>query len=533
MTTNGSTGRIVRSLILMLAVTIGGFGSLAHAEPAESYVPYVQPGWGNGADPEPNTEYDTSFMWSGPTTTQSRLYLDAFVVQEGGSDTSMPAAGTVGAVYRVFAFFGVWKDCNRDHVIGAPGALEYATLALLDHSSCPVAQPPEPPSYPYPNYNDGHTVRELQWILSTEASARLEQDGIYGAPTGRVWAKLGRPYDTEHAVEETSVEVPGIVRPVRVLQHGGNQRLELTFQQNVPATAEGTPVGMGAQSADPSRIGGAALCSAGLCTGWWSDPFVVEPEDADAILAGISDLKVTVFGHGYAGTYAKGIVSPGGSLLDQGRPGNMYEVRDTDRFGEANIASCRDACVRAPPPPTIDFLSEPDTTKVGIGHTCDPGSVSFVCEAPDCMGTPGLDAPCAESSTCFAYVQEVCVAGVNQRKVGIAANDALRGVSQEDIVPALHLVSSFDVAIGGDCAAHDVGVACNYRPSGPECIDLGNLFAPARDCGTPAFTCPGYAAQTCTGAVLVNCERSPRPSLVCPVACDAPRTVGLNACGRW
>lgn len=117
------------------------------------------------ATQEPSTTFDTpGRMWQDPTSApwSERVYLDV---------TYAPTPAS-GALPRLEATLGAWRDCNQDGYIGLAGSDAYATFLLLDMSSCP----------PGSRHNDGATVHEVLWIGPGLAYPHIDDPGA------RVWA---------------------------------------------------------------------------------------------------------------------------------------------------------------------------------------------------------------------------------------------------------------------------------------------------------------------------------------------------------
>lgn len=112
---------------------------------------------------EPSTSYDTgAYIWqSPPQGPAERVYF---------SGNWLPLSPD-GLLHVVVAYFGFWRDCDRDGYIGsgAAGVETYPTILLLDDSECPAGS----------QYNSGGTVTEFRWIGPGSNG--------FDDPTAQVW----------------------------------------------------------------------------------------------------------------------------------------------------------------------------------------------------------------------------------------------------------------------------------------------------------------------------------------------------------
>lgn len=246
------------------------------ADPLASYVPDGT-GWGNGIDAEPNTEYDfaSDLMWRGADQDRNghRAYLDAFLIPVGTGDASTRTTGAVGPMYRVFAYFGLWKDCDLDQTIGtaAGHALTYSSMQLPSNAPCQDGD----------IHNRNSIVNELIWVTH---DGRSDLDNEYWG-YAEVWAKIrnvGDDYDTHAAFPTDDPGIPGGLIPAR--------RIELSYHRPIlndvseiddnGGEAIADVVGTSSTSllgaADTARgPAGAACIGDAACQGWWSEPFVL------------------------------------------------------------------------------------------------------------------------------------------------------------------------------------------------------------------------------------------------------------------
>lgn len=177
-------------------------------------VPSSALGWGFVGTTEPDSSLDQGGGWMfqgvdvSPNQATRHVYLDAFLA--GPAETAVsPNAALIGSSivvgnYGYWALLGVWKDCNRDGVVGLAdqGVTEYRAELLLDTSVCPREPTPSPiPRDWFPSHNDGTWVRELiplQWLELTTPpdpkDASLDANPFNANDNGaRVWIDEGVP----------------------------------------------------------------------------------------------------------------------------------------------------------------------------------------------------------------------------------------------------------------------------------------------------------------------------------------------------
>lgn len=320
-------------IAIVVSMALASMAPGASGDPAETYVPYRQAivasaGWGNGAYPEPNQPEDRVGLWTSATTSMRRAYLDAHVLQEAVPPTAVPGVGTIAAVYRIFAHYGVWRDCNEDRFMGAPGALEYGSRlfvtprTLIVNANCPIVEGEQ-------GHNDGATIRELRWFVSEREGPA---DRRY---VGYAWSRLGGPHDEARPSfgdVVAPIPIPGIEEAVRVLAPGAGSVLELRFRDDRPAPVRSSPMEP-LLVPDPLHATGPAACAAGACLGWWSDPFIVVEPLPDGNLRTTPVGRITTYGRsidaeaGGAGFPIAGWDPVGGS----------YRIRDVDDFGGVDV----------------------------------------------------------------------------------------------------------------------------------------------------------------------------------------------------
>lgn len=245
-------------------------------------------GWGNGLPVEPNTPQDRlpGRMFSSPDWTSNgrRVFLDAYVLQRPLGDAFRAGVGNAGTAIQVFAFLGVWKDCNGDSSMGqaAMGTLDYRSswLDAAGQTRCPSNTGTQRPGDP-PVINNGDWVRELRWLTP---DPYLDPNGRPVLPAGsneypalaNVWADWGDPdsdYDP-HAATPVRLDEPVSPGPKR------QPDFRLTYHRATVLSEVSQLPGAGTATSptmfDPTRGLGALLCNeAGSCSGWWSDVAIV------------------------------------------------------------------------------------------------------------------------------------------------------------------------------------------------------------------------------------------------------------------
>lgn len=199
-------------------------------------------------------------------------------------------------------------------------------------------------------------------------------------------------------------------------------------------------------------------------------------------------------------------------------------------------------CYEIPPTSQDPLPRGADVTKLSAGGRCHEGSYAVACETEDCVGTLWVHGPCQETSTCALFARSVCVAGANQRKTIAFLNSALDNGAVgkhvgRGLVPSAH-VTSPGVAVGGNCADHDVAVSCNYHvASDDECISFpGDPTDPfeTSPCSTPTMHCSVYIASRggCQEARVVYgyeglCQFA---FSLCTPACQTLREWSITTC---
>ncbi|MFA5863045.1 MAG: hypothetical protein WDA16_15240, partial [Candidatus Thermoplasmatota archaeon] len=146
--------------------------------------PLAAASWQGKGSYEPDTTLDVTsgWMFTNPDTTATSLKIEKVYLNGFLGECTFPCFlayttfnPNVGAVRSSImppmtyanALFGVWKDCNKDNVIGLgdQGLIEYRAELLLDTSVCPKQPTPTgkgntPPLDWFPTHNDGQWVRE-------------------------------------------------------------------------------------------------------------------------------------------------------------------------------------------------------------------------------------------------------------------------------------------------------------------------------------------------------------------------------------
>ena len=194
-------------------------------------------------------------------------------------------------------------------------------------------------------------------------------------------------------------------------------------------------------------------------------------------------------------------------------------------------------CAELPPPDQDPLPLGEDVTKISAGGTCREGSYAVACETDDCLGTFWVFGACSGTSTCAAFLRTTCVGGANQEKAVRFANEIARRFAGATPIPDTH-VTPPGIAIGGNCADHDVALSCNYHVGATdECISLPgdptDPFAPV-DCHSETMHCSVYAtaAGGCQEArVIYNYEGVCQLALsLCTPVCRELREFSITTC---
>lgn len=261
-------------------------------------------GWGR--DFEPNTPHDVGAMWWYPDTKEDpsnlQVFLDSYLLQLPVGDQGIP--GSPSFVYEVVAFFGIWKDCNRDGFIGdgVTGLLEYRTELLLDSSICWAGS----------RFNDGNSVREFKWLTPDATDAAREM----GVSYAKLWADFGQPGEAARPIRIVHVDtqLDGMQPASRangtsMFRSDARTSVDLVLRYHAEAVAP------------PSDARGplGTVCFVSACPGWRSGPFVILPATDEAESVATLAAAAGSFLTTYAGAYEGGMQWPTGGVYQPNR----------------------------------------------------------------------------------------------------------------------------------------------------------------------------------------------------------------------
>ena len=209
-------------------------------------TPSALASWSAKGNYEPDTLLDknSGYMFNDAVNAQKStgnyVYFNAIQSNNIPPNLGAPVSANLATLqtqqmstpYQAMALLGVWRDCNKDNVIGFGdnGLFEYRTELLLDTSICPKQSIPS--NWGYPTYsdaggiihNDGTWIREfipigydshfargtpggnLNHYKVEDIGARVWGDfGLPGAPAGNIcWLNPSPPgsYHTVGQIED-------------------------------------------------------------------------------------------------------------------------------------------------------------------------------------------------------------------------------------------------------------------------------------------------------------------------------------------
>lgn len=168
-------------------------------------LPSAFAGWAVKGAREPDTPEDLTSGWMALTpdvlpTSGPHVYFNGFPTAGGTLTTTLsPNLATGRSAFVTLplvpaAFFGIWKDCNRDGFVGLgdQGLLEYSAKLLANASVClPTDIQGSAGAYVH---NDGNWVVEFFPIGYDDTTTPDDENPLnVNDTTARVWADWGRP----------------------------------------------------------------------------------------------------------------------------------------------------------------------------------------------------------------------------------------------------------------------------------------------------------------------------------------------------